>query len=77
MDKLQAFIQLSRSIPDDVKKDLYHRFVTHPEAGLDAIVKFAANKGLQLDKSEIAELIDSVDQGDGFIDVSLGEINRK
>ena len=77
MDKLQAFIQLSRSIPDDVKKDLYHQFVTHPEAGLDAVVRLAAEKGLHLDKPEIAELINSVDQDDGFIDVSLEEINRK
>ena len=77
MDKLQAFIQLSRSIPVDVKKDLYHQFVTHPEAGLDAMVKLAAEQGLQLDKPEIADLINSVDQDDGFIDVSLEEINRK
>lgn len=77
MDKLQAFVQLSRSIPDDVKNDLYHQFVIHPEAGLDAIVNLAAEKGLQLDKAEIAELINSVDQDDGFIDVSLEEINRK
>ena len=77
MDKLQAFIQLSRSIPDDVKKDLYHLFVTHPEAGLDAIVNLAAEKGLHLDKAEIAKLINSIDQDDGFIDVSPEEINRK
>ena len=77
MDKLQAFIQLSRSIPDDVKKDLYHQFVTHPEAGLDTIVNLAAEKGLHLDKAEIAKLINSIDQDDGFIDVSPEEINRK
>ena len=77
MDKFKAFIQLSTSIPDEVKKDLYQQFVAHPEAGLDAIVKIAAEKGLQLDKAEIAELINSVDQDDGFIDVSLEEINRK
>ena len=77
MDKLQAFIQLSRSISDDVKKDLYHQFVTHPEAGLDTIVNLAAEKGLHLDKAEIAKLINSIDQDDGFIDVSPEEINRK
>ena len=60
-----------------MKKDLYQQFVTHPEAGLDAIVKIAAEKGLQLDKAEIAELINSVDQDDSFIDVSLEKINRK
>ena len=41
------------------------------------IVKLAAERGLQLDKAEIAELINSVDQDDDFIDVSLEEINCK
>ena len=74
MDKLQAFIQLSQLIPDEVKKDLYQQFVSNPEAGLDIIVNLAAEEGLRLDKPEIAELIHAVDQDDGFVDVMFREI---
>lgn len=74
MDKLQAFIQLSKAIPEEVKKELYLQFVSHPEAGLDAIVKLAAEKGLQLDKPEIARFVNLVDQDNSFIDVSKEEL---
>ena len=74
MDKLQAFIQLSQSIPDEVKKGLYQQFVSNPEAGLDIIVNLAAEKGLRLDKPEITRLIHAVDQDDGFVDVRFREI---